>query len=114
MRGMGRHREGEGQSGPGWEAGPRGREDGPPGLGCGEGKWAMEKKGGRGLGWILFPFLFLKQTKFKPFEFKFELEFKPHSINKKLCASMTVQQVKPKINFNYLWNKIRLNASYAN
>ena len=69
---------------------------------------------GFGLGWVLFPFLFLKQTKFKPFEFKFELEFKPHSINKKLCAIMTVQQVKPKINFNYLWNKIRLNASYAN
>ena len=55
-RGMGRHREGEGQSGPGWEAGPRGREDGPPGLGCGEGKWAMEKKGAAGwaglLGWV--------------------------------------------------------------
>ena len=87
---------------------------------------------GRVLGWVKFlgfglvrggfrfgvcfsiSILFLKQTKFKPFEFKFELEFKPHSINKKLCASMTVQQVKPKINFNYLWKKIRLNASYAN
>ena len=29
-----------------------------------------------------FPILFLFQIKFKPFEFKCELEFKPHPINK--------------------------------
>ena len=62
---------------------------------AGKGRWAARfgmwrremghgEERGRGLGWILFPFLFLKQTKFKPFEFKFELEFKPHSINKKI------------------------------
>ena len=28
-----------------------------------------------------FPILFLFQTKLKPFEFKFDFEFKPHSIN---------------------------------
>ena len=45
---------GKGESGPGWEGGPRGREGGPPGLGWGEGKWAM----GRFECWVFFPFLF--------------------------------------------------------
>ena len=45
---------GKGERGPGWEAGPRGREGGPPGLGWGEGKWAM----GRFECWVSFPFLF--------------------------------------------------------
>ena len=38
----------------GWAAGPLGRESGPPGLGWGEGKWAM----GRFECWVSFPFLF--------------------------------------------------------
>ena len=62
---------------------------------------------------FLFLFLFfsfpnLIQTKF---EFKYGFEFKTHSNKSMHQHECNTKEIKPMINFNYLRNKIRLNAN---
>ena len=74
------------------------------GLGCSR-VWA-------GLAIGLFPSSFLLQTSLKLFEFKLKFESNPTTLKQvKLCNGMNAQTVSPKINFNYLRIKIRLNES---
>ena len=57
---------------------------------------------------LFFSFLNLIQTKF---EFKYGFEFKPHSNKSMHQHECNTKEIKPMINFNYLRNKIRLNAN---
>jgi len=67
-----------------------------------------------GLAIGLFPSSFLLQTSLKLFEFKLKFESNPTTLKQvKLCNGMNAQTVSPKINFNYLCNKIRLKASLS-
>ena len=76
-------RPGKEKSGPGWAAGAGKRETGPlrwAKLGGGA-SWAELGSGGLPGGFLLSYFSLLLQTSLKLFEFKFDFEFKPHSIN---------------------------------
>ena len=111
----------------GARVGPAGRPAGPAERTGPTRVWAArggrEKEAGRywvgfwASGWAgfsIFPFYFLFtlsiqnliQTKF---EFKFEFESKPHS-NKIMHQHECNKKFKPRENFNYLRNKIELNA----
>jgi hypothetical protein len=79
------------------------------GLGRGLGCWASLSWVGY---WAVSFLFFLLQTSLKLFEFKLKFESNPTTLKQvKLCNGMNAQTVSPKINFNYLCNKIRLNAS---
>ena len=105
--------------GAGWAGGARALKRGRALLAAGAGPGLSWWASGMGFGlgcfgfgfsfsFYFFSFLNLIQTKF---EFKYKFEFKPHSIKSMHQHECNINFFKLRQNFNYLRNKIKLNAS---
>ena len=71
-------------------------------------RWAAEEFG---LGWVFsYVFSISNQTNLGEIKFKFEFTTSTQTI-KAMHLHECINKVNPTINFNYLWNKINLNAS---